>query len=168
MTVSPPRVIDSPDADSAMLDPTTSSPLEPEFSEPVSEEPGAMPGESLDPAVPPPALTAPRPWPGPPPPDLDTPAPSLDTPYPPLPRLDVEPPKGVVFTSRHAMGIGHVPAPEPVDALDPSEVRMMVGLAAMAVGFILTGSLGILALIAVYGYQELVVALATAGGRLFS
>lgn len=164
MTVSPPRILDSPDADSAMVD-SANQLLEPEFSEPVSVEPGAMPEEPLESSATPPPLTVPKPRPGPPPPALDIPTPTLDTPYPPLPRLDVEPPKGLVYTPMYQMGIGHVPAPETTDYLDGREARLVLGLAAMAVGFIFTGTMGIVALWAVYG-EELFVALSLAIERL--
>ncbi|MCB9669700.1 MAG: hypothetical protein H6734_09550 [Alphaproteobacteria bacterium] len=164
MTVYPPRIIDSPDADSAMVDPETEALLEPEFAEPVSEVPGAPPGEDMDPATPAPAPELPQPPSGPPPPALTVPRPSLDRTPRPLPPLEVEGPRGLVYTPMYRMGIGHVPAPEPEPLLQGYEAHLFAGGLAMALGFILTGSAGLLGLWWAMG-DELFIALQVAFAR---
>ncbi len=111
-----------------MFDPATGAPLEP-----VSEEPGAMPGENMDPATP--ARS-------PPPPRLRTPPP------PPLsmpsPRLDRTP--AVLqarYVPRHRMGRGPVQPPPRVRRW---EFQLFVALGLAAAGAIVVGSGGLIAL----------------------
>lgn len=145
-----------------MLDPETNEPLEQGL---VSEEPGAMPGVDLDPATPVPAVRIPTPPPGPPPPSLDVPKPKIDTPRPSELRT-TEPPPGLPLRPRAAMGIGHVPAPGPRPLFQGHEGHVLLGLGAMAFGFILTGASGLFGLWWMMR-EELGRALGNALGTLF-